>query len=119
VETELVIMGILAWIHRWMPWQFSNSPPSSQRVAERAGQRRGGQQKDSMTHENQSKNQRPAFAALAGYALAKALREDADDCPRPDRALLMRRAAEEIECLIVEAREKAHTVKLTDGGSAK
>ena len=48
---------------------------------------------------------------LAGYALAKALREDADDCPRPDRAQLMRRAAEEIECLIVEAREKAHIDK--------
>jgi len=80
--------------------------------AYRAGQRRGEQPKDFMTHENQLNNQRPAFAALAGYALAKALREDADDCPRPDRAQLMRRAAEEIECLIVEARKKAHTGRL-------
>ena len=68
-----------------------------------------------MMHENQSKNQRPAPVALAGYALAKALREDADDCPRPDRAQLMRRAAEEIECLIVEAREKAQTAMPAHG----
>ncbi len=40
-----------------------------------------------------------------GYALVKKLREDADDCQRPDRAELLRSAANEIESLIEEIKE--------------
>ena len=39
---------------------------------------------------------------MKGYALITKLRADADDCQRPDRAELMRDAADEIERLIQE-----------------
>lgn len=41
---------------------------------------------------------------LHGYALAAALRREADDIAREDRAELVRAAANEIEALIVENR---------------
>lgn len=43
---------------------------------------------------------------LHGIPLAKALREEADDCQNENRALLLLQAAEEIEKLIQEIRIK-------------
>jgi hypothetical protein len=42
---------------------------------------------------------------LTGYALVNALREDAKDCARSDRASLLRNAAEEITNLIEELKK--------------
>ena len=42
---------------------------------------------------------------LRGLALATALREEAETVQRPDRAMLMVRAADEIESLIKELKE--------------
>ena len=65
------------------------------------------------------KQQGDCSRSATGYALAKALRLDADDCPRPDRAQLMYQAAEEIERLIVEARGKAHNDEAQRHGEEK
>jgi hypothetical protein len=48
-----------------------------------------------------------------GYALITKLRADADDCQRPDRAELLRDAADEIERLIQELKESLNSARDT------
>ncbi len=49
-----------------------------------------------------------------GYALAKQLRESADECASPDREQLLRAGADEIEALVEECKRLMFRVNNTE-----